>query len=103
MPQNANDGGAWIFTGANNVDASSFGTSAPDLMMVVTNLSSAVCQQLNALLKLGASHAETGGFGATKFTGAFATTDQIGSGDGARAECTSIGGVNQFYSVLLER
>lgn len=103
VPPDANDGSPWIFTGSDNVAAATFGTAAPDLVVVVDHLDLAVCQQLNALLKITGVPAEQGSYAVDKFTGTFAASDQIGSGDGARAECTASGGSYRFYSVLLER
>ena len=103
VPPNANDGSAWIITGANNVDSSTFGSAAPDLIIIADHLTASVCQQINKQLKLTTAAAENATYATTPFTGTFASTDQIGSGDGARAECTASGGVYHFYSVLLER
>ncbi len=102
VPQNANDGSPWVFTGANNVAASTFGTAAPDLVMMVAGLDDAVCAQINHVLKITGATAEAATVSTTKFAGAFAATDQVGSGDGRRAECTT-GAINRFYSVLMER
>lgn len=100
-----NDGTGWIIT-SNNA-AAGVGTALPDLMLILPNVNSGVCNALNALLKttMGAADTDidftpyTGGFPAT----AAATIDAAG---GAKAGCqNNTGGTYKdfYYHVLIPR
>jgi hypothetical protein len=104
-PEGGNDGSPWIITGTDNVDASTFGTAEPDLLLILNHVDSALCTALNKSLGVSGIPTGTGAVTLTAFTGTFpaTATSQIGSGDGAKAECVSQGGVNIFYSVLMPR
>lgn len=76
----ANDGSEWIFTGANNVGttAGPVGTTAAssgnDLVMLLPNMRSSLCVQINRDLRVGTAGTlpvETTGIATTAFTGAY--------------------------------
>lgn len=119
-----NDGSNWIFTGANNVGtaANPVGTTAAvsgnDLVMLLPNITSALCIQINRELAIGTAGAiptDATGIATTAFTGTFAggsvviidadpTPFEL---DGKRAGCfTDVNAnpdVNYYYHVLLAR
>lgn len=77
-----NDGSDWIFTGANNVGttANPVGTTAAatgnDLIMLLANVRSSLCVQINRQLGVGTSGTlptETTGIDTTAFAGTFAS------------------------------
>jgi hypothetical protein len=119
----ANDGSDWIFTAANNVGttANPVGTTAAasgnDLIMLLPNVKSALCLQINRDLDVGIAGTmpvETTGIAVTPFTGSYP-----GGGptlidgdpaplelDGKQSGCFSDandGGKTYFYQVLLAR
>ena len=123
-PGGANDGSDWIFTGANNVGttADPVGTTAAvsgnDLVMLLANVPSALCLQINRELSVGTAGAipvDASGVVTTPFTGAFAAgSPAIIDGDpspfeldGKPAGCftdTSLSpNVTYFYYVVLGR
>lgn len=120
----ANDGSDWIFTGANNVGttANPVGTTAAitgnDLIMLLPNVRSNLCIQINRQLGVGVAGTiptETTGIATTAFTGTFASggpTLLDGDGapfelDGKQAGCFTDAAPNPdvtyFYYVVLAR
>ncbi len=120
----ANDGSAWIFTGANNVGtaANPVGTTAAisgnDLIMLLPNVTNSLCLQINRELGVGAAGTiptDATGIATTPYTGTFASgSPVIIDGDptpfeldGKRAGCfTDVNAnpdVNYYYHVLLAR
>lgn len=119
----ANDGSDWIFTGANNVGSAAdpVGTTAAgsgnDLIMLLPNVKSSLCLQINRELNVGTAGTmpvETSGIALTAFTGTYAPGGpQILDGDpapleldGKEAGCfsdASDGNKIYFYQVLLAR
>ncbi len=123
-PGGTNDGSDWIFTGANNVGttAKPVGTTAAvtgnDLVMMLANASSGMCDQINRDLGVGTAGTlptDGSGIATTAFTGAFASgTPLVIDGDpspyeldGQPAGCfsdTSVDpAVTYFYYVILPR
>lgn len=104
-PANAvNDGSEWIYAGTNHAD--DIGTSAPDLVMILRNINSNVCDRINAASGITALGSDSG-IDFTKFTGTYTTTQTIDSSADTMAGCLNHdnGGTDErfFYQVLLSR
>lgn len=109
----ANDGSDWVFAG--NVNVAAVGkddgdAASADLVMVLPNVNSAVCREINN--KLGIVNpsdtppsATAGVDYSTKFTGTYAAGDALSATqfDGKSAACYEDGGTYHFYQVLLAR
>lgn len=94
-PAGANDGSEWIFTGANNVGtaANAIGSTAAgtgnDLVMLLPNVKSDLCVQINREIGVGTAGTlpeDATGIDATPFTGTFAAALDIIDGDPAPFE-----------------
>ena len=93
----------WIFTGDNVVDG--VGTTSPDLVAMLPNLTLSVCNSINEKLN-------TGGFGGdagvsfTPFQDTYAATETLDDANGLPAGClnsTASGDNYFFYQVLIAR
>ncbi|MCF8495753.1 MAG: hypothetical protein K9G62_03700 [Alphaproteobacteria bacterium] len=122
-PAGANDGSAWIFTGANNVGtaAGPLGTTAArtgnDLLMLMPNVKSALCIQINRDLSVGTPGtlpSDATGISTDEFTGTYAASLTLIDGDptpfeldrkpaGCFTDTAANPAVTYFYYVLLPR
>jgi hypothetical protein len=111
-PQNSNDGSDWHFTGNTcivDVGNGSTGCNSDseaneDLIAVLPNISSTLCEMINK--RLGVSSIPTdsgGGHSSTKFTGTFADGTIINLETAYSAICYQRAGSYHYYTVLLER
>lgn len=123
LPSGVNDGSEWIFTAANNVGttAGPVGTTAArtgnDLIMLLPNVDSALCIQINRDLGVGTAGTipdDVGGTAVTAFTGTYPGSLNILDGDpaafelnGKSAGCYTDTAPNPdviyFYYVLIAR
>lgn len=97
-------GTEWIFTGDN--DVAGVGSTAPDLIMVLQNLNTAICNEINNQTGVAAITNDTDGVSYTKFTGTYTASETVDIVGEFRAGCvndTTTGGNNIFYQVLLTR
>lgn len=109
----ANDGSAWIFTGATCIPGLGTGASGcaadgagsnEELLMVLPNIAKAVCEKIDERLGIAAVPADTGdGPSAIKYTGSYSDGNQIVLPHSYRAACASRAGAWYFYYVLLSR
>lgn len=101
---NVNDGSEWIFTGTNHVD--DLGSTEPDLIMILRNINSNICDRINDTSGISALGSD-GGIDFTLFTGTYAATQVIDSADDTMSGCLNHdnGGTDEpfFYQVLVTR
>ena len=100
----------WVFSGAHSI--TEMGTSSPDLLMVLSNINSAICLDINdkmsVTLTSNDAPTDTGGSFA-KFTDTYSTATTIGDEDsnleGKAAACFKDTDDNSyhFYQVLIAR
>ncbi len=116
-PEDANDGSAWIFTGANYVKGLGAAADATDaeLLLILPNVNQTVCTQINKKLGISGIPQENADSLTTKFTGTFAAAPELieenngGTAlDEVRTACfegenTPAAGTYHFYHVLLQR
>lgn len=113
-PQGANNGSPWIITGetcvvglgGDEAGCSSGGntTANEDLILALTHVDGGLCAELNKRLNISGIPADTGtGVSTAQFTGDFDNGTQLILTPARRTACFSNGGVNYFYSVLLQR
>ena len=110
-PVGANDGTTWHFTGESCIPDLGNGdstcatdtTANEELMIILPNVDTGVCTEINDRLNIIGIPASTQSFDATQFTGTFQDGTAISGTSAARTACFSNGGNNHFYSVLIER
>lgn len=107
-PENANDGTSWHFTGSSCVDSAaacaSDSVSNEELLLVLPNLESNVCESINKKLGITGIPASAASYSATAFTGSFSdNTAIVLAGGPFNSACFSNGGNNHFYAILIER
>jgi len=99
-----NDGSEWIFTGSNIADET--GTTSADLIMILRNINSTVCSQINVNSGIPSTGSDPG-IDFTKFTGSFSTANTLNFSDGQLFGCLNHdnGGTDEpfFYQVLIAR
>jgi len=111
----ANDGSPWVITGETCVvglgtDAAdcSIGTNTTaneDLILMLPNVDTGLCEALNERLNItGPIPADAGtGISTTLYTGDFDNGTEINLTPPRRSACFSFGGNNYFFTVLLQR
>ncbi len=98
-----NDGSEWVFAGTNIVDG--VGTTAPDLIVMLPNINTSVCDRINnvsGITNTGTDNAVD----FTKFAGSYASTQTIDFADQKMFGCVnyvSSGDNFFFYQVLIPR
>lgn len=121
-PSGANDGSAWLFTAANNIegvgeDAGESDEPSKDLIALLPNVPLGLCKEVNRLNRIDSPPpADTSKMDiATKFTGTFSAGEAINPGGavaGKKAGCVqgnqdqanaNIAGKYYFYYVLIAR
>ncbi|MGB0719547.1 MAG: hypothetical protein ACPGRX_03685 [Bdellovibrionales bacterium] len=98
-----NDGSAWLFTADNAL--ADIGTSAADLIMILPELPSKICDEINEMSGITATGTD-GAIDFTKFTGSYTATQDIAFADGKAMGClnhNSSGDHYFFYQVLIAR
>ena len=103
-PSGVNDASEWIFNATN--DVLDVGTGAPDLLIILPNVKTSICAQINRML--GASYAGTeSDVDFTAFTGTFTLTETIELAAGQEAGCIDYDNAGStepfFYQVLFKR
>ncbi len=103
-PQGVNDASEWIFSGTNNIVG--IGTTAPDLVIFLKNITTSTCTQINRMLETSyAGDEDTIDF--TPFTGTYIATQSINLAASQQAGCINYddGSATSplFYYVLIAR
>lgn len=99
----ATAGAQWLITATN--DALGVGTTAPDLILMLRNVNTSYCTQINAVLGVTQGAVDTT-IDFSPFTGAYTATQTLDNISGNPAGCLLYnGGVaeNIFYQVLIAR
>ena len=94
----------WLYVGSNTVDG--LGTASPDLLIILTNLNEQICNEINNKLGIAAIIDDTDGVDYTKFTGTYASTEQVDITNANPSGCmndTTTGGGYFFFQALLPR
>lgn len=111
-PEGVNDGTNWLITGETCVkDVGTGGTncasdnlSNEELLLILPNLDSNVCTELNKMLDIDTIPAETGtGYSSNKFTGTFEDDTKIDVGSPYKTACYSKSNSYYFYHTLIAR
>ena len=104
--------GTWIFTGSTCIadigsgatGCDGDGVSNEELIVILPDVASNLCDALNDRLNISAPPTDSGGgYSATKFTGAFTDGTELILGNTYRRACYSDGTDLHFYAVILER
>lgn len=103
-PSGVNDASEWVFTATN--DVADIGTAAPELLIILPNITTGLCAEINRLT--GASYAGTEtDVDFTPFTGTYTATESIDLASGQEAGCINYdnGSTTEpfFYQVLIKR
>lgn len=101
--EKVNDGAEWVFTGTNIADG--VGTTAPDLIMILPNITQAICDEINDISGITATGNDAT-IDFTKFAGTYASTQTLDFAAGKPFGCLNY--VNSgdnffFYQVVLAR
>ena len=103
-PTGVNDGSEWIFNATNNV--ADIETTSPELLLILPNVRTSVCAQINRMLGSTYGGLETN-VDFTAFTGTYAATEAIDLADGQEAGCIDYDNAGTtepfFYHVLIKR
>lgn len=97
-------GTEWLFVGANTV--AGVGTASPDLVAILQNVNPQICTAINDKLGVAAITDDTDGVAYSKFTGTYASSEQIDVTGNQSAACmndTTTGGGNFFFQTILVR
>lgn len=97
-------GTEWLFVGSNTV--AGVGTTAPDLVIILQNINQSICEQINEKLGIASVASDADGVDYSKFTGTYASTEQIDIADNKPSGClndTTTGGGNFFFQALVVR
>lgn len=99
-----NDGSEWIFAGTNHAD--NIGSAAPELVMILRNINSNICNSINTVSGITVLGSDAT-IDFTKFTGVYTATQTIDSAADTMAGCLNHdnGGTDEpfFYQVLIAR
>ena len=103
-PPSTNDGSEWIFNATNNV--ADLETTRPELLMILPNVRSSLCAQINRML--GSTYGGTeSDVDFTAFTGTYTATETIDLADNQEAGCIDYDNAGTtepfFYQVLIKR
>jgi hypothetical protein len=110
-PPGANDGSAWVYTGANSVPGMGDDATA-DLVAVLPNVTSGLCLKINDMLNVtnpGGVPPSAAGIVLTPFVGTFINSGRIGdiTLNGIPAACVMVTAPTpvhyDFYNVLMAR
>lgn len=101
--EDVNDGSAWLFNGDNNVV--DVGTAAPELVMILPNLDSDICTEINEGVGITVTGTDSD-IDFSLFTGAYTSSETLDFADGFLNGCLNF--VNSgdnffFYQVLITR
>ncbi|MCD8497045.1 MAG: hypothetical protein LRZ85_02545 [Alphaproteobacteria bacterium] len=114
-PDGSNDGSPWVITGetcvvglGTDTAGCSVGTDSTaneDLIVMLANVDAGLCVELNKRLNIaGGIPADAGtGISTTPFRGTFDNGTELTLTPAYSSACFSNGGMNYFYSVLLQR
>jgi len=99
-----NDGTEWVITSSNIVNG--VGTTLPDLAIILINVNSNICTQINETSGISALGSDPG-IAFTAFTGTYVTEDTINFSNGQTFGCLNHdnSGTDEafFYQVLITR
>lgn len=102
-PANANASGQWTFVGTN--DVLGVGSTNADLVMMLTDVNQALCDQLNR--EFGVTYADDGDVDFTPFQGTYANTETLDQAARNSTGCLGFdnAGTSEpfFYHVLIQR
>lgn len=96
----ATAGAQWLVTATN--DALGIGTTAPDLILMLRNVNTSYCAQINSLLGVTQGAADTN-IDFTTFAGAYTATQTLDNINAQPAGCLLYNTENIFYQVLIAR
>lgn len=102
-PERANDGSNWHYTGHSCIEAASVTVCNEELLMILPNVDTNVCEFINRRLNITGIPSATGTYSATAFTGTFADGSVIILPGAPDTACYTNGANNFFYFTLLKR
>ena len=103
-PQGVSDASDWIFNATN--DVINVGTTAPDLVIMLPQMRTSICDQINRVLSTSYGGTESD-VDFTAFNGSFTATETIDLADAQEAGCIDYDNAGStepfFYYVLIKR
>lgn len=102
-PAGVSGADAWLITASNDIEG--VGSTDPDLVLMLRDMNSSICSQINA--RLGVTPVEDAGVDFTPFTGAYTDEETLDGAARKEAGCFKFGSSSPyeeiFYHVLVAR